>query len=86
MARNSTTASQILQILNVGDEAMGGWNATATASRGTVNLSSTTGSAPDSIAISVTTTNQRGAQSGTVTFTAGGAANSVTVSLTWTVD
>lgn len=86
VGRNSTTASQILQILNVGDEPMGGWNATAVASKGTVNLSATSGSAPDSVSVSVTTTNARGNQTGTITITAVGAVNSVTVNLTWTVN
>lgn len=76
--QNSTTATQILQILEFSDEPMGDSNATPMASRGRVNLSSTSGSAKDSVSVSVmTTTNARENQTGTITINAAGAVNSV---------
>lgn len=83
---NKTSTTLSFSVTNVGDDPLGSWSSTKTATQGTINMSATSGTGPKTISISVKTNQVKGSQQGTITVTSPGAAqSSQAVALAWTV-
>ena len=84
---NAKSGSKTFDILNVGDDPLGAWTITNTATQGVVTTTVVSGTGPKSkIGATVKTTAIKGTQSGTITVTAPGAVQGTQViNLSWLV-